>query len=57
MEAHRLQEVHRMSTESASASFVSRVLKNQDALRKGLAAAVAGAIISVVSEALWPSNR
>jgi hypothetical protein len=56
MEAHRLQEVHRMSTESVSASFVSRVLTN-DALRKGFAAAIAGAIIATVSEAVWPSHR
>jgi hypothetical protein len=56
MEAHRLQEVHRMSTESASASFFSRVVSN-DALRKGFAAAIAGAIIATVSEAVWPSHR
>jgi hypothetical protein len=55
MEAHRLQEVHPMS-ESASASFVSRVFTN-DALRKGFAAAIAGAIIATVSEAVWPSHR
>ena len=55
-EAHRLQEVHPMSTEGASGSFFARVFTN-DALRKGFAAAIAGAIISVVSEAVWPSNR
>jgi hypothetical protein len=47
-----------MSIESnpESPSFFARVL-TQDALRKGFAAAIAGAIISVVSEAVWPSNR
>jgi hypothetical protein len=55
MEAHRLQEVHPMSTESA-VSFFSRVVSN-DALRKGFAAAIAGAIIATVSEAVWPSHR
>ena len=38
------------------ASFFNRVLGN-DALRKGFAAAIAGTIISVVTEAVWPSNR
>ena len=38
-----------------SASFVSRVLES-DSLRKGVAAAAAGALIAVVSEALWPSR-
>jgi hypothetical protein len=56
MEAHCLQEVLPMSAESASASFVSRVFTN-DALRKGFAAAIAGAIIATVSEAVWPSHR
>jgi len=39
----------------SSASFVSRVLES-DSLRKGVAAAAAGALIAVVSEALWPSK-
>jgi hypothetical protein len=56
MEAPRLQEVHRMSTESASVSFFSRVASNE-ALRRGFAAAIAGAIIATVSEAVWPSHR
>jgi hypothetical protein len=56
MEAHRLQEVHPMSNEAAASSFVSRVFTN-DALRKGFAAAIAGAIIATVSEAVWPSHR
>jgi hypothetical protein len=43
-------------SESVPASFFARVFTN-DALRKGFAAAIAGAIISVVSEAVWPSNR
>lgn len=38
-----------------SASFVSRVLDN-DALKKGVAAAAAGALIAFVSEFLWPSR-
>jgi hypothetical protein len=37
-------------------SFFARVLA-QDALRKGFAAAIAGAIIATVSEAVWPSHR
>jgi hypothetical protein len=38
-----------------TASFFSRVISN-DSLRKGLAAAIAGVIVSVVSETLWPSQ-
>jgi hypothetical protein len=56
MEAHRLQEVHRMSTESESASFVSRVFTN-DAFRKGCASAIAGVIIATVLETVFSSNR
>ena len=40
---------------AASASFFGRVLDN-DALKKGVAAAAAGALIAVVTEALWPSR-
>ncbi len=35
-------------------SFFSRVLAN-DSFRKGIAAAVAGTLVSVVVEALWGS--
>lgn len=35
--------------------YISRVLEN-DAMRKGLAAAAAGAVIALVTEALWPSE-
>ena len=37
-------------------SFIARVIGN-DALRKGLAAAIAGAIVATVSEVLWPSTE
>jgi hypothetical protein len=36
-------------------SFFSRVLSS-DPFRKGIAAVIAGAIVSVVSETLWPSS-
>jgi hypothetical protein len=36
-----------------STSFFSRIFQN-DAARKGLAGAVAGVLVAVVSEALWP---
>ncbi len=38
-----------------SPSFILRVLHN-DATRRGLAAAAAGVLVAVVSEALWPSS-
>jgi hypothetical protein len=37
-----------------SPSFFTRIFAN-DSFRKGIAAAVAGAIVSVISETLWPS--
>jgi len=40
---------------AATGSFLGRVLDN-DALKKGVAAAAAGALIAVVTEALWPSR-
>ena len=44
-----------MSTPTASSpSFVSRIFQN-DAAQKGVAGAVAGLLVAVVSEALWPS--
>jgi hypothetical protein len=36
-----------------SPSFVSRIFQN-DAARKGLAGAVAGVLVAVVSEVFWP---
>lgn len=36
-------------------SFFGRVLEN-DALRKGIAGAIAGVLVAAVSEALWPSR-
>lgn len=42
------------STENNNA-FLTRVFDNE-AMRKGLAAAAAGALIAVVTEALWPSK-
>ena len=35
--------------------FILRVLNN-DATKKGAAAALAGVLVAAVSEALWPSN-
>lgn len=40
----------------ASTSYVSRVI-NSDATKKGAAAAIAGVLIAVVTEALWPTNQ
>ncbi|MCA9619289.1 MAG: hypothetical protein KC731_09705 [Myxococcales bacterium] len=45
-----------MSTpDPKAASYVDRVLKH-DSTRKGAAAAAAGVLIAVISEALWPSS-
>lgn len=41
------------STETET--FVSRVIKN-DALKKGAAAGLAGLLVAVVTEALWPTE-
>ncbi len=43
-----------MTIDSEKLNFVTRVWRN-DATRKGLAAAAAGALIAVISEAVWPS--
>jgi len=44
-----------MSTPSASSSsFISRIFQN-DAAKKGMAGAVAGILVAVVSEVLWPA--
>ncbi len=43
-------------SDSNSPSFFSRVVAN-DSFRKGIAAVIAGAIVSVVSETLWPSSE
>ena len=37
------------------APYLSRVLDN-DALKKGVAAAAAGVLIAVITEAIWPSD-
>jgi hypothetical protein len=37
-------------------SFFSRVVGN-DSFRKGIAAVIAGALVSVISETLWPSSQ
>jgi len=42
------------NTESDSPSFFSRIFSNE-AAKKGLAGAVAGLLVAVVSETLWPS--
>jgi hypothetical protein len=36
-------------------SFFSRIFAN-DAARKGLAGAIAGILVAVVSEVVWPSS-
>ena len=36
-------------------SFFSRIVGN-DAFRKGIAGVIAGALVAVVSESLWPSK-
>ena len=41
---------------SDTPSFFSRILTS-DPVRKGVAAAIAGAIVATISEALWPSNE
>ena len=38
-----------------SPSFFSRILSN-DAFRKSLAGVIAGTLVAVVTETLWPSN-
>ena len=45
-----------MPTENNKPSFVSRIFAN-DAARKGLAGAIAGILVAVVSEVVWPSNE
>jgi hypothetical protein len=37
-------------------SFFHRIVGN-DSFRKGIAAVIAGAIVSVISETLWPSSQ
>ena len=46
----------RIMSNPASPNFFSRVLSS-DPFRKGLAAAIAGAIVGLVSEALWPTTE
>ncbi|MDC0749995.1 hypothetical protein [Polyangium mundeleinium] len=41
--------------ENPGASFIKRVLDN-DSTKKGAAALVAGVVLAVVTEAIWPSN-
>lgn len=42
------------TSDSPSPSFFDRIIAN-DAAKKGLAGAVAGLLVAVVTEALWPS--
>ncbi len=44
------------NTDPSSPSFFSRIISN-DAAKKGLAGAVAGILVAVVTEVLWPSNH
>jgi hypothetical protein len=39
-----------------SPSFFSRIFQN-DAARKGLAGAIAGILVAVVTEVVWPSTE
>ena len=41
--------------ENPGASFIKRVIAS-DSAKKGAAALIAGVVLAVVSEALWPSN-
>ncbi|MDC0743208.1 MULTISPECIES: hypothetical protein [Polyangium] len=41
--------------ENPGTSFIKRVLGN-DSAKKGAAALVAGVVLAVVTEAIWPSN-
>ncbi len=43
------------SNTTTSSNYVSRVLDN-DALKKGVAAAAAGVLVAVITEAIWPSD-
>jgi len=43
-----------MNNDNDKITFITRVWKS-DSTRKGLAAAAAGVLIAVVSEAIWPS--
>ncbi len=42
------------TTTASSANFISRIFQN-DAAKKGMAGAVAGILVAVVSEVLWPA--
>jgi cell division protein FtsX len=39
---------------ASSTSFISRIFQN-DAAKKGMAGAVAGLLVAVVTEVLWPA--
>ncbi len=43
-------------TKDSKATFLHRVYEN-DALRKGIAAAVAGLVVAVATEAIWGSSE
>ncbi len=43
-----------MSNPIETPSFISRIFQN-DAAKKGVAGAVAGILVAVVSEVLWPA--
>ena len=47
--------MHTASSDNTEPSFFSRVL-NADATRKGAAGAVAGLLVAVVTESLWPTK-
>ena len=50
-----LQEfIHMSNITASSTSFIGRIFQN-DAAKKGLAGAVAGILVAVVSEVLWPA--
>jgi len=54
MEDSTSMEVSDMSN-PASPSFFSRVFSNE-AAKKGVAGAIAGMLVAVVTEVLWPNN-
>lgn len=43
------------SPDPSQPSYISRVVNN-DAAKKGLAAAAAGVLVALVQEAIWPSK-
>ncbi len=51
----RLSHSRRPLMSDPKSSFFSRVFSN-DAAKKGVAGAIAGMLVAVVTEVLWPNN-